>query len=120
MPGNGGTQRLARLVGPTKALDLLFTARRLNPTEAHELGIIDRLFPLAEAAQSAHEYADKLAQGASTAIGAMKLAVWQGIERPLREGLNIEKKHVTPVLTSTQFREGVRAFLEKRPPKFHP
>ncbi len=120
MPGNGGTQRLARLVGPTKALDLLFTARRLNPTEAHELGIIDRLFPLAEAAHSAHEYADKLAQGASTAIGAMKLAVWQGIERPLREGLDIEKNHVTPVLTSAQFREGVRAFLENRPPKFHP
>lgn len=119
MPGNGGTQRLARLVGPTKALDLLFAARRLNPTEAHELGIVDRLFPLAEAARSTQEYAEKLAQGASTAIGAMKLAVWQGIERPLREGLAIEKQHVTPVLTSPQFREGVRAFLEKRPPKFH-
>lgn len=120
MPGNGGTQRLARLIGPTKALDLLFAAKRLSPAEAHELGIVDRVFPAAEAARGTHDYADKLAQGATTAIGAMKLAVWQGIERPLQEGLALEKKHVTPVLTSSQFREGVRAFLEKRPPKFHP
>jgi enoyl-CoA hydratase/carnithine racemase len=119
MPGNGGTQRLARLIGPTKALDLMFAAKRLIPAEAYELGIVDRVFPVAEAARSTHEYADKLAQGASTALGAMKLAVWQGIERPLREGLELEKKHVTPVLTSSEFREGVRAFLEKRPPKFH-
>ncbi len=120
MPGNGGTQRLARLIGPTKALELLFAARRLSPIEAQELGIVDRLFPAADAARHTHEFADKLAQGATTALGAMKLAVWQGIERPLREGLELEKKHVTPVLTSTQFREGVSAFLEKRPPNFHP
>jgi enoyl-CoA hydratase/carnithine racemase len=101
-------------------LDLLFAAKRLSPAEAHELGIVDRVFPAAEAARGTHDYADKLAQGATTAIGAMKLAVWQGIDRPLQEGLALEKKHVTPVLTSSQFREGVRAFLEKRPPKFHP
>ncbi|TWU26050.1 enoyl-CoA hydratase/isomerase family protein [Bythopirellula polymerisocia] len=119
MPGNGGTQRLSRLVGPTKALDLLFSARRLNPSEANELGIVDHLFPLAEAARSTHEYAERLAAGASTAIGAIKLAVWQGIERPLSEALTIEKNHATPLLTSPQFREGLQAFLEKRPPKFH-
>lgn len=120
MPGNGGTQRLARLIGPTKALELLFAARRLSPAEAYDLGIVDRLFPATEVARNTHEYADKLAQGASTALGAMKLAVWQGIDRPLREGLELEKKHVTTVLTSPQFHEGVRAFLEKRSPNFHP
>lgn len=119
MPGNGGTQRLARLIGPTKALDLMFTAHRLTPAEAHGLGIVDRVFPSVEAARSTQEYADKLAQGASDALGAMKLAVWQGIELPLREALALEKKYSTPVLTGSQFREGVQAFLEKRPPKFH-
>lgn len=120
MPGNGGTQRLARLVGPTKAMELLFDARRLKPTEAHEFGIVDRLFPLPEAARSTHEYAEQLAQGASAAIGAIKLAIWQGIEHPLKEALEIEMNLAVPLLTQPQFREGVQAFLEKRQPNFHP
>ncbi|QEG35084.1 putative enoyl-CoA hydratase echA8 [Bythopirellula goksoeyrii] len=119
MPGNGGTQRLARLVGPTKAMELLFDARRLKPSEAHELGIVDRLFPLPDAARSTHEYAEQLAQGASAAIGAIKLAVWQGIEHPLKQALDIEMRHAVPLLTHPQFLEGVQAFKEKRPPRFH-
>jgi enoyl-CoA hydratase/carnithine racemase len=119
MPGNGGTQRLARLIGPTKALDLMFSARRLKPEEAHQLGIIDRLFPAAEAAQRTQEYAEQLANGASFAIGSIKQAVWQGVELPLNEALKLEKSFVEPVLRGAEIQEGVRAFREKRKPVFH-
>lgn len=118
MPGNGGSQRLARLIGPTRALDLMISAKRLAPAAAHELGIVDQLFPVAEAVDRTNEYAGKLAQGASSAIGSIKLAVWQGIELPLSEGLELEKKYVVPLLSSPDFHEGVKAFTERRPPKF--
>lgn len=118
MPGNGGTQRLARLIGPTKALELLFSAQRLNPAAAHDVGIVDRLFPANEAASGTHAYAHDLAGRASFALGSIKLAVWQGLERPLAEALELEKQYVQPVLESSDFKEGVQAFLQKRPPKF--
>jgi enoyl-CoA hydratase/carnithine racemase len=119
IPGNGGTQRLARLVGPTKALDLMFTARRLTPEEAHGIGLLDQLFPAAEAAQRAHQYAEQLANGASLAIGSIKQAVWQGVELSLHDGLKLEKSLVEPVLRGAEIQEGVRAFREKRKPVFH-
>ena len=119
MPGNGGTQRLARLIGPTKTLDLMFTAARLAPEEANRLGILDRLFPAEQAAQRTHEYAEQLANGASFAIGSIKQAVWQGIELSLQDGLKLEKSFVEPVLRGLEIQEGVRAFREKRKPEFH-
>jgi len=119
IPGNGGTQRLARLIGPTRALDLMITARRLAPPEALQLSILDRLFPAAEAAERTREYVEQLANGASFAIGAIKQAVWQGIELALEDGLKLEKSFVEPVLRGTEIQEGVRAFREKRKPVFH-
>jgi enoyl-CoA hydratase/carnithine racemase len=119
IPGNGGTQRLARLLGPTKALDLMCTASRLAPEEAHRIGLFDRLFPAAEAAERTHEYAEQLANGASFAIGSIKQAVWQGVELSLQDGLKLEKSFVEPVLRGTEIQEGVRAFREKRKPEFH-
>ncbi len=119
IPGNGGTQRLARLLGPTKALDLMFTASRLAPEDAYRSGLFDRLFPAAEAADRTREYAEQLANGASFAIGSIKQAVWQGVELALQDGLQLEKSFVEPVLRGTEIQEGVRAFLEKRKPEFH-
>jgi enoyl-CoA hydratase/carnithine racemase len=119
IPGNGGTQRLARLLGPTKALDLMCAASRLAPEEAHRIGVFDRLFPAAEAADRTREYVEALANGASFAIGAIKQAVWQGVELSLQDGLKLEKGFVEPVLRGAEIQEGVRAFREKRKPEFH-
>src|SRR3954470_21954986 len=73
LPGNGGTQRLPRLIGVPQALDLMVTGRQLSPGEAHSLGILNRLFPETETAEQTLEYADALVKGATVAIGEIKL-----------------------------------------------
>ena len=118
LPGNGGTQRLPRLVGATRALDLMITGRRLSPSEAHELGILDRLFPAEQLEEETLKYAEGLAAGAARAIGAIKLAVHRGIDRPLEEGLEIERELVEPLFEGEESKEGLQAFMEKRKPEF--
>ena len=118
LPGNGGTQRLPRLVGVSKALDLMVTGRTVSPSEAHALGILDKLFPSDELEGETREYAEKLAGGASEAIGSIKLAVYGGIDRPLDEGLQTERTLVEPLFESEDAREGLTAFMEKRKPEF--
>jgi len=118
LPGNGGTQRLPRLIGASKALDLMVTGRTIPPFEAHDLGILDRLFPAGELEEETRKYAEKLAGGAGDAIGSIKLAVYRGIERPLDEGLQTERTLVEPLFDSDDAREGISAFMEKRKPEF--
>ena len=118
LPGNGGTQRLPRLVGVPKALDLMVTGRMISPTESHELGILDRLFPAEELEEQTLKYAQGLANGAAQAIGSIKLAVHRGIDRPLADGLQIERDLVEPLFSSEESKEGIGAFMEKRKPEF--
>lgn len=118
LPGNGGTQRLPRLIGPSKALDLMITGRRISPGQAHALGILDRLFPAAEAEAMTLHYAEGLAGGAVEAIGAIKLAAYGGIDLPLEEGLTRERELVGELFRSRDAREGLSAFVEKRQPVF--
>jgi enoyl-CoA hydratase/carnithine racemase len=118
LPGNGGTQRLPRLIGVNKALELMITGRMISPAEAHELGILDRLFPANELESETLKYAERLASGAAGAIGAIKLAVHRGIDRPLEEGLEIERDLVEPLFSGEEAKEGIGAFMEKRKPEF--
>lgn len=118
LPGNGGTQRLPRLIGVSRALDLMVTGRTITPSEAHDLGILDRLFPAAELEEETREYAERLAGGAREAIGSIKLAVYGGIDGPLHEGLQTERTLVEPLFESEDAREGIAAFMEKRKPEF--
>ncbi len=118
LPGNGGTQRLPRLIGWSRALDLMVTGRTLSPAEAYAWGLLDRLFPADQLEAETRAFADRLASGAFRAIGAIKLAVHKGLEGRLEEGLRLERELVEELFRSEDAQEGIRAFLEKRPPRF--
>jgi len=118
-PGSGGTQRLPRLVGLAKGLDLIANATTLKPAEAKDAGIVDRLFPDAAACRAgAIEYAAKLAAGPGVAIGHAKLAITQGYGGPLDLGLAIEREAIGRVFVTEDAEEGIKAFTEKRKPDF--
>lgn len=118
-PGSGGTQRLPRLVGLAKGLDLILNATTMPPARAHELGLVDRLFADASACrEGAIEYAQKLAAGPSVALGHAKLAVTQGYGAPLDVGLAIEREAISRVFVSRDAGEGIKAFGEKRKAEF--
>lgn len=117
-PGGGATQRLARLVGRGRALHLVISGELITPARALELGIVDRVVP-ADALQSEmQKLAAKLAAGPTQAIGAAKLAIYQGLDAPLRAGLDIERGHHHRVSATEDARIGLRAFLEKTRAKF--
>ncbi|HET7419499.1 MAG TPA: enoyl-CoA hydratase/isomerase family protein [Candidatus Dormibacteraeota bacterium] len=118
-PGSGGTQRLPRLVGLSKGMDMILSATTLNPAQAKEAGLVDRLFPDAAACrEGAVEYATKIAAGPSVALGHAKLAVTQGYGAPLDLGLAIEREAISRVFASRDAIEGVKAFGEKRKADF--
>jgi enoyl-CoA hydratase/carnithine racemase len=118
LPGNGGTQRLPRLIGWSRALDLMVTGRTVGPTEALELGIVNAVFPAGELHEQTLEYAGRLAAGATKAIGNIKLAVHEGLAGSLDEGLERERELVEELFSSEDGREGIAAFAEKRKPAF--
>src|SRR5438094_8023462 len=108
LPGSGGTQRLPRLVGLSKGLDLIANATTLKPAEAKDAGIVDRLFPDAAACRAgAIEYAAKLAAGPGVAIGHAKLAITQGYGAPLDLGLAIEREAIGRVFVPEDAEEGI-------------
>jgi enoyl-CoA hydratase/carnithine racemase len=118
-PGSGGTQRLPRLIGKSKALDLIVNATTLKPADAKEIGIVDQLFPDAASCRAgAIEYAAKLASGPSVAIGHAKLAITLGLGGPLDLGLAMEREAIGRVFVSEDADEGIAAFREKRKAEF--
>jgi enoyl-CoA hydratase/carnithine racemase len=118
LPGNGGTQRLPRLIGASRALELMVTGRPLSPGEAHAAGILNRLLPAAELESATRDYAGRLAGGATRAIGEIKLAVGEGIDRPLTDGLAREREGIRTLFGTADAAEGMGAFVEKRKPEF--
>lgn len=118
LPGTGGTQRLPRLIGRQKALDLMLRGATLSPQEAKDAGIVDELVPAVELAGRAQERALSYTQGPSYAVGQIKLAAVQGFGRPLSEGLAIEREALIRLFKSEDAREGVTAFAEKRKPAY--
>lgn len=118
LPGNGGTQRLARIIGVPKALDLMITGRPVSPGEAHGLGILNRLFAADEVADKTRAYAEALAGGATAAIGEIKLTTYAGIEKPIGEALAREREGIRRLFDTADSAEGFAAFKEKRKPEF--
>jgi len=118
-PGSGGTQRLPRLVGLSKGMDMILNATTVKPAEAKDLGLVDRLFADGAACkQGAIEYAAKIAAGPSVALGHAKLAITQGYGAPLDLGLALEREAISRVFASRDAIEGIKAFGEKRKPDF--
>jgi enoyl-CoA hydratase/carnithine racemase len=118
LPGTGGTQRLPRLIGRGRALELMTTGRTVTPDEAHRLGMVDRLVPAAELDRAVAELAATLAAGAPLAVAAVKRAVVDGLDRPLGDALRHELEQLAPLFASDDAREGMTAFTEKRPAKY--
>ncbi len=118
LPGNGGTQRLPRLVGANKALELMLTGEAVTPEDALRLGIVNRLFPADRLMEETEAYARKLAAGASLAIARIKQCVYQGIAMNLGEGLAFERKLIEPLFDTEDAKEGLTAFAEKRQPVY--
>ena len=117
-PGAGGTQRLARLVGPARALRLMMEGRRLTADEARALGLVDEVVPADLLPQTARDVAERLAAGPTRAIGLLKRCVYQGHGRSLDEGLALEAEAVWELIRTADVREGLEAFVAKRPPRF--
>lgn len=118
LPGNGGTQRLPRLIGTNKALELMLTGETLSPQQAQALGIVNRLFPAESLLQETEKFAMQLAGGATMAIAHIKKAVYEGSQLALSEALALERSLVEPLFNSQDAREGLTAFVEKRKPAF--
>jgi enoyl-CoA hydratase/carnithine racemase len=118
LPGSGGTQRLPRLIGRGRALELMTTGRTVSPAEAERIGMVDRLVPAAEFDQAVAELAAGLAAGAPLAIAAITRVVNDGLERSLEDALERELQELAALFASEDAREGMTAFTEKRPPSY--
>ncbi|MFJ1736409.1 enoyl-CoA hydratase/isomerase family protein [Streptomyces sp. NPDC088254] len=117
IPGAGGTQRLARLVGPSRAKDLIFTGRMVKADEALSLGLVDRVVPADEVYAQAHAWAAKLAQGPAIALRAAKEAIDTGLETDIETGLAVERNWFAGLFATADREIGMRSFVEEGPGK---
>ena len=118
LPGTGGTQRLPRLIGKQKALDLLLRGTTLSPQDALAAGIVDEVVPAAELVDKAVERLRAYATGPTFAIGRIKKAAVLGFGMRLDEGLKLERQLLIDLFRSEDAKEGVTAFVEKRKPNY--
>jgi enoyl-CoA hydratase/carnithine racemase len=118
IPGGGGTQRLARLIGKPRAMELVLTGRRIGATEARELGLVNRLAPVDRWLDAALELAELVAQRPPLAVRLGKQAVLAADEMPLSAGLDHERRLYELAMATEDRLEGINAFLEKRKPEF--
>ena len=118
IPGYGGTQRLPRLVGRGRALELILTGDPIAADEAWRIGLVNRVVPAADVREAAHALAATLAERAPLAVRAILDAVHGGLEVGQRDGCELEAGLFGLVAATDDRREGTRAFLEKRPPVF--
>ncbi|MEU8485532.1 MULTISPECIES: enoyl-CoA hydratase-related protein [unclassified Streptomyces] len=117
IPGAGGTQRLARLVGPSKAKDLIFTGRHVKAEEALAIGLVDRVVPAADVYEQAHAWAAKLAKGPALALRAAKESIDVGLETDIDTGLAVERNWFAGLFATEDRERGMRSFVEEGPGK---
>ncbi len=113
-PGFGGTQRLARLVGPGMAKQLIYTARNIKADEALRIGLVNAVYPLAELYGAAEKLASQIAANAPIAVRAAKRAINEGLDLAMDEAVAVEERAFGSCFETADQQEGMGAFLEKR------
>ncbi len=118
LPGNGGTQRLTRLLGPSRAIELLLTGRTFSPDDALAWGLVAALYEPEQAETEVREYAARFAAGPALATAAIKRCVHDGGQQSLQDGLALEARLVEQLFRSKDASEGLEAFVQRRAPEF--
>jgi enoyl-CoA hydratase len=118
IPGIGGTQRLARAVGKAKAMDLILTGRMMDAAEAERSGLVARVVPAARLMEEALKVAETIAAMSQPSLLAAKEAVNRSFETSLAEGVRFERRVFHALFATKDRKEGMAAFIEKRPPRF--
>jgi len=118
IPGWGGTQRLPRIVSLARAAELLLTGKPISAQEAYRIGLINKVVPFSELLPTAKGIAETLCRRAPLAVRAAKQAMIQGIDASLEDGLKLERKLNDFLVSTEDFDEGCKAYIEKRQPVF--
>jgi enoyl-CoA hydratase len=118
IPGAGGTQRLFRLVGGTKALEMLTTGDPIDAQEAYRIGLVNKVVPDDKLWEEVEAFVARLVDKGPIGLTVIKKCIYVGGEMPLRKGLEYEVEQFCKILTTGDAREGTRAFLEKRKPQY--
>jgi len=119
IPGAGGTQRLTRLVGKSKAMDMVLTGRMMDAAEAERAGLVSRIFPAADLVAEAIKIGERIATLSPVANMVAKRAVNSALETHLREGVQTERMLFLPLFGTPDQKEGMTAFIEKRKASFN-
>lgn len=118
IPGAGGTQRLPRFVGKSKAMDMILTGRMMGAEEAESSGLVSRVFPVADLKEEALKIAKEIAALSLPSAMVAKEAVNRAYEVSLAEGIKFERRTFHALFSTDDQKEGMAAFVDKRPPKF--
>lgn len=118
MPGMGGTQRLPRIIGAAKAMELMFMATSINANEAQRIGLVNKVVPRGELMSTAIGWAETICQNGPLAIRAIKKAILCGLDSTIEQGLEFEELIMKNLFASEDSKEGLKAFMEKRKPAY--
>ncbi len=118
IPGFGGSQRLPRIVGASRAAELILSGDVITPQEAFRIGLVNRVVSDGALLKTAKELGKKIARHGLPAIRASMRAITRGLDLPLTEGLKVEQEEFKSITSTQDMKEGIRAFIEKRQPKF--
>src|SRR5580658_8800935 len=118
LPGGGGTQRLPRLIPLGRALEMLYTGKRIDAQEALRIGLADYVVPMPQLISRCEEIASEICKSAPLAVEGIKQAALRGLDMPLAEGLKLEQNRYQSLTKTEDATEGARAFAEKRAPNW--